>query len=545
MRRHVTVGVVVATAVALGAVWFVLARGDLPLLPVTAGNPATRATAAKQTLPATTRIVQRGDRIAVATAPPDVTTLSHAVDDPIARHYSIRLRVLDRDTGRELTGVLVIANPELPAEDPADANLFARGDSPLQLPDQLVNDEDPLDLFVRARGYAWQRLVVQGPWDRDVWLSRAGSIEVTVPSLPENTPAVVRVRRVFDRARKPDGVSTGRWQRMLRVGGDVVREAMAVVGTPIRLLHLAVASYVVTLELGTQDEPLVLAQSTIDVADGATCRVKLAASPSALPLRIAVTGTLHVPEGWPRARFVTVRPTSDANAWNYNRDSLRSDDPGRMGWGPLQLVPGHYEILVDPLEYVFTADIGPGPTQHLDIVLPPPMTVRVRVVDDETGNLVPDCNIHGAGQWPLNWDSDNKVDPRGIIRLLPGRHHLSTWPDEAVFCPVEIDVDIDPGAVNVPDIVMRAPRVSGVAVTLREGGALLPWDPSWRLDLIDSSGISGRGGWISDGRITSRGPGSYSLLVEDVDGYEPIPPQSVTLARGGWTKIEIPVRRKP
>jgi hypothetical protein len=91
------------------------------------------------------------------------------------------------------------------------------------------------------------------------------------------------------------------------------------------------------------------------------------------------------------------------------------------------------------------------------------------------------------------------------------------------------------------EVVLRTTRACGVRVTLRDGEVDLPRDLRWSVALRNADGSDASSDTSNENWVTAL-PGIYTLLVEDVEGCEPIAPRRVVVESAKWTDVTIPVQ---
>jgi len=82
-----------------------------------------------------------------------------------------------------------------------------------------------------------------------------------------------------------------------------------------------------------------------------------------------------------------------------------------------------------------------------------------------------------------------------------------------------------------------------------EGGQSLPYDlVEKKLEVKEVEGSGRVNGWQGDKsstRLTLSHPGLYEITLSKLDGYEPLPPVRLQVARGQFLEHAIELRREP
>ncbi|HEU4419741.1 MAG TPA: hypothetical protein VFT55_12450 [Planctomycetota bacterium] len=460
-------------------------------------------------------------RVPLTQSEPAATTESAQDLEP----QPIVLHVLDRDTDRPLAGAIVARGPSgwcIPQEGAWEVDVIAEGTSPLAIPANVVCDAEATTLLVRAAGFAWRELHVQGSSPRTIRLARAGELEVVVDGECIEG-AFVCVRRAIDSRQRPAGMSEERWDELTRCGGELVRAAEWKDNLPLSFASLAAGDYVVRVEYGFA----VLAASPVVIMDGALQRVKLSPRRSLLLHMVRTSVTVQLAPGWHRP--IEMLFDLPDHAYIIEHRVTQQPCPGGGSFQfELDLPVGRHEVHFLGFGYHTSCDVGPTGQPPLQFEVPAPARLLVDVVDSETGErLQPYIHVGANGY--------TRFRSGEVVVLPPGRHEVFTSDDDYLTARAEVEVTPAGG-----ELVLRTARVCGVKVTLREGDVDLPQNPGWALSLRNADGSNGAISWCSDNTITAL-PGTYTLLVEDVDGYEPIQPRTVVVEAAKWTAVTIPI----
>lgn len=451
----------------------------------------------------------------------------------------ITLNVRDSVSMQHVTRVVVRQVPWSGWWTPDDSQIVACGDSPLAVPVAAIDRDQGSRWAVSAPRYAREEMTISAHADRDLWLSPGGSITVMAPDVDLRCDARLQLRRA-DMASRPIGMSAQRWMAMrsraidgeftmgVTPGGRVVWE-----GVPCH-------DYNVNLELR---DGTIIASSPVSVTPGTMSNVALFMPAGfALPARNCIVIRLletHSPEEAGVARGVYLSTESRSAFWN-------SPSPGE--WVPMQkgergfksdrllMAPGVYEAVVAPLGYRTQVRVSDEPEQYVDLLFPQNAVVNVSIVDAESGRCVEGrIDLQGV---PGGWSWVAGMD----MLVAPGRHRIWARTDDVLYGLARVDVDLLSG-LNDP-VVVHVVRIGGVAVTLTENGKGLPWDESWTTRCESAESRESEVGYMGDGILAVKSDGYYKVVVEDLDGYEPMQPVEVFVRQGEWVRVAIPVTRR-
>ncbi|MBL8750954.1 MAG: hypothetical protein JNK78_17475 [Planctomycetes bacterium] len=469
----------------------------------------------------------------------EAPTLS-ADDAPIAlraRWFDpLRLRVVGSDTRADLTEIRVVqvADWELtgcthPGNHGATP-VLDHAVSPLTLPND--GSADTQSFRVHSPGYAWGAvdLSTAETGERELRLVPGGDLDVTIlGTAPEG--AVLRVRA----AEQDSPTGEFRLSRAL-----------------LRIDGLPVGRWLLTVEKGRWfQNPLQLGKATVEVARGAITPATITLSePAERPPMVQVQGTLTIDPAWGDDVSFRLEPMKEVCAWDeadvvFASDALTKIGEGRYRWGPRKALAGRYGVVVEVAGYRSIVHVGPHPTTDLDIVVPPPNEVRLRLVDAMTRAPIAHASPSWYFQPPEGWDkgwSHREIAETGDgwYRFLSpaGRIGINVEPEGYAWTMESRDVKPGPNEIEV-----SVKRVCGVEIVLKDGDVIVPWPISGESDIENVVTKTGVAYW-SGGKIAAKEAGEHTLTIGSIDGYEPIPPRKVVIPEGEWTKVEIALRRK-
>lgn len=454
-----------------------------------------------------------------------------------------------------------------------------KGDSPVTISREQLGDVDRQLFWVRARGYAWRRVILDITFggERTVTLEPESLLDVEIPPLDPGlgvrlvlyqprTGVWSDLVTTFDLAEQRrltiDGLRSGRYEVRAEIGDQLSWRMGSIETAP--LLH-GLLPYTSTV-------PLVLGSAELDLPSGETTHLSLEC---ASPLRgegVPFEGTLSYPKSWwyehasIRITPRVCQPPSREAPMGYGlaglpyRDgtgeliTLRyvQGDPEIRRWSAGRVYPGEFRVTVLPFQVSTTVTIGPEGETNVAIALPEvPADLDVWLVDDRTGKPRPDVALwHSSLARPTDGDEWVPVrrfgNPYFSIRTAPGARYFLGCDAENRYVLTPDHLDLEPGR-SLHEIRIRP--MCRVEVRVIEEGLLVPTDVVWlrrvriqRQDqpapVIDSfEAIDGRG------MIHIPEAGIYQVEFELILGFDPIPPQRVELRSGELTEVVVELRR--
>lgn len=371
--------------------------------------------------------------------------------------------------------------------------------------------------WIKARDHAWTYAVFDCALGGDyiVELPLAGGLEVTVAGWPDTTAGFIGLFRDADQKGEPVVVG-------------LTSEAKA------KIDDLAVGRY--WIGLGRSAGALSpVREGPIEVAPGVLRRVTVPYEPPA--------GDLHGPvslEG-----VVVVQPGPLPESLQLTVESLPARPPREVwtGWTPLPLnqdlqvqgqripwhltvpMPGEYVLEVSPLQVTRTLEVGPAGRSRIQIPLPELTTVRVELVEQDTGRP---ATLDSIG-WQRLDEGDTRrvarnvgtarVDTSGIARFIApiGRIEASCWFSEQYASAVR-ELTLVPGT-NELSISLRGR--CGIRLSLVRGEARMPWA---RQSFLDVQRVDGSPVILTFSRdlILLDREGKYSVNIMKLKGFEEI-----------------------
>ncbi|MBL8840017.1 MAG: hypothetical protein JNL90_00630 [Planctomycetes bacterium] len=524
----------------------------------------------------------------------------------------VTLHVIDRASGAPLPQVEVRCSElddhlrRLASTPSRSERLLTAGASPLQL---LPKRDWPRArvLVVEASGYAPETLTVD--WhsggERTVALAAATRLTVEVTGAPREERLYARLysresiasglergRRLLERnaASHPAGrsaamereldaatrlLATPRWSAVSLELMELLARLAPDRADPIdsqrrvTFTDLPISGWIVVIgSVAMFDDRFVHAVGEVELAPGDDARLLLAWQPTPTPLRVAVTGRVVLGPGWlasdmpalpDRIAIRSLDPFAEREV--SGRGRIHRLEPGpradTLHFALESLPPGEAVAWFAPWRYStrFVVPASPAGTAEVELQIPPPAVVTVRVVGSDVAQPLIPCwydwvaaddreGTIGLGGGESTQAIDGiftLVVPAAELALAVGSEPNTVWVDFTRHV-------VGSGATTI-ERTLREP--SELRVTLREGDAQVPLDGFDAFHCIQVHGKWVEGitraevrGADSSIRLQVNGEGPATLIVDGLEGYRPSEPVAVELVRGGTVAIEVELVRE-
>ena len=597
-------------ALGVAAWWLASAGRERPALePIAAGAARDEEAPEELALPTPVAAIAP-ERVEEAPRSGDAprTNDAPAATDPSKARRGFLLHVVDAKTGAELRDCVIRWQSKSDGEQsgfsadfPAGAPI-ARGDSPLRI--EAPREGPQLDtLMVAVDRYATATFEVEwtGGGERTVALEPGASLTVVVPGAASEGTVQVQVRRADWMEERLDAVLR-QTRRNVATGDELAPWLASHERALARLRRGAIGPEVdvdlaVALRLGRWERALQVdseGRATFDdlpvgrwivdasappdrpprgaaevvMTAGARVTIELPLhAPSKLPL-VRATGIVRFDAGWlesgmpPLPTSFEVRPSavSFIGPLAPGEEQLATLSAGdrreELRFDAGELPPGLVVARFGELFWSTRFDVPEAGSDSIVIVVPPPTRVAVRVFDASAPDVAIPFQVgweafDGAGSgagYPYG-DTRRSVDgspvdllvPRGALLLFAGTNtsdfFLNRSRHELTRASEEIAIELRAHAK--------------LAVTLRDGQAIVPCDHDWssRLYALDTRDQPLRIlCWETNSgspslTITFDRDGPARLHLEPVDGYAMVAPVPFELKRGETVQVELPITR--
>lgn len=393
-------------------------------------------------------------------------------------------------------------------------------------------------LTVGRHGYAWRNLDIdtRRAAEMRVELVPGGSLALSLVGPALRSGAHVRLN-----------LHTGRSARR-------EREYPVVANQTIHADRLPPGEYTARVELGNSHRrPLVLGETrfSIRAGDQSAATLRYAAVPA--PTVVPFAGTVEVPMGWKTNRFTVVAQFLGTKLPRKGRRGDRvslgkglepvAGSPGVFRFDFEGVQAGRYVLHFFPMRCVKSITIGRAGLEDARLSLPPPVTVRLRLVG-EREDLSPVSSFYWRAEMPSKslgtaWRSVSRNADRGLFEFEVPAGPIYIRPDNRDYQRREERLDVPLTGTEATYRLQPAYRVALKATT---GNKALNWEWSWpkRIESLDGGGkISS---WTRQEHalvfeLTS--PGRYRLHLGPVEGYEPVAPLDFEVSKDGTTEVRV------
>ena len=489
-----------------------------------------------------------GERRAVLESVPQHLPAGGYLELRVRWPQTTTLNVLDAELGHALSGIEVVARKSYgsdglshPGGYEADEVITKDGASPME----LVPDRYRRAYFVRAHGYAWGRVQLRADagGEQTVELRSAATVEVTITN-PSAAPgdAILRISPVPDRPldRRPapaaelplgsaprrtiEGLAPGPVAVSVEVGPWHANPVILALGQAV-LEGGRYASLELTLDVGG------VRKETVPLSGAIRVPAALRNEPFAIDIQPVPSSPLQ-----PRVRITTARMRQDA------------EDPGRLWFDAGDVRPGYYVVSI--LGTFFEIAVGPEGEHGIELQLPVPTEVIVRILDEGTGEPIHPAFVMCNSEAPSDVTvvagargRRDRVTGAYVFLLPPGPTDFKVRAD--TYLPQARKVVVGP---SPEEVTFHLRRRQGIKIVLKDGGAVVPLPLSTKIEIkaIDHS-RGAAGGAAHDGMTVTRyvpSFGRYEVKIAAVEGYDGIPPQLVQVEPGQVAELVVQVYRR-
>jgi len=314
--------------------------------------------------------------------------------------------------------------------------------------------------------------------------------------------------------------------------------------------------YEARAEIGAIDnDPLVLARAPVKLVAGRESTVRLELEEVASPGDpVPLGGSILFDDVWDADRFeIRVEPDDRRLEGRQKEVTLRrsdlrdaeplSDGRSRVEWSAGDLFPGRYRVVLLPAQVIRELELVPPGDTDVRLELGEACTLRLRLVDADSGDAIPEGTVFWGPQGKRSAASaEADEDGRLEIRTVPGE--LAVMTHISGYRGKRGSYLLEPGTIERELLV---PRGFGLRVRLLDGEAVIPIDP-WRLRVEPADAGTGKANaWSWDSaegsKILVTEPGVYRVEVPEIDGFAPVAPVTAVVPRGEIVDVEIPLVR--
>jgi hypothetical protein len=394
----------------------------------------------------------------------------------VERHQ-VQLRVLSAADESDLVGIEIWPGPysfptaiRHPGPEPAGEVVLRGGSSPVIIPAPKKAWRSALQYFVRAPGFAWNTIAIDhsASGERVVRLQPESSLEIQLIGNADWLDPEVRLW--------PPEAS--KWEAYAYSKGKPDEEGR------VLFTSLAPGTYKASVERGWADRRTSYGSATVTVEAGEQAALSIQVELPEQPVPVTVSGTLSIPAGWTRRDMKLVfAGESDTEKWltdelEHQESSMKVLPKGaageaRFAWSVELPLAGSYRVQVNPLSVRRLLEVPKGGLEGVEMVIPPPADVEVRVIDDANGEEIPVealnwsmPRVEGIVATPIYVATVNSVTgrvsfraPSGEVLITPKGYSLAT-----VERPPSFEVAPGPNVID-----LRVHRQIGVRFTFFDG----------------------------------------------------------------------------
>jgi hypothetical protein len=320
---------------------------------------------------------------------------------------------------------------------------------------------------------------------------------------------------------------------------------------------LALGNYSATVHRGGAPAAKVYGVAKFEVAAGQRTTATIEADRTATGKVASFSGSLTVPASWgARLIVLTFEGADEETRGMFAHAELSNFIPGLPMRFPATpaLACGRYVASVSPLSFHQHVELLPG-GGHVEITLPDPVEVNLRLLDDLSGKEITDAQV--VWSCPLRRGDGGpaevaRLDRRMFRLLAPPRGLLQVTPYAAGYITEEVRFDLPSSGVVEREIRLRS--VGVVIVRLQLDGTQYMDSGDVPVVLVPSKNPFGErsNGLIEGGHawIPEMTPGTYTVLVGSVPrskavpkGFAPIGRHEVDVKAGEISEVRIDLQR--
>jgi len=387
-------------------------------------------------------------------------------------------------------------------------------------------------VLVGCAGYAWERIEIDfgAGGERRLRLDPGGDLEVGLVG-----------------GDVPRGARLNLWRDGFRPFAQVTLEGE----NPILLRDLAPGACEARVEVGDWwSDPIRLAEAPIEITAGETTRILLRLSAPPELMLAPLAGTVVLPREWEvdrpqlQAKFLDT-PLDGENAYRYQNNLLRA--PGAEDtflWDLGDVQTGRYHLVVSQVEYAVAIDLGPEGATDVELVVPPPVTLRVFPRDTRTGEPAELerllwCCKRPEGSRSFGFERVDREPGTDAFEFRVPRMEIELFVSPGRYLSQNLTVDAR-AEENV--VTLEVSPASAIVVRLRASDTPVPWpSQTWPVetDLEGPGTMRSRGHRDGGLWFTLSEPGPYRFQPPTIDGFEPPDPVTFDAVEGETVEVFV------
>ena len=472
---------------------------------------------------------------------------------PVTGHFDLDVRILQSfalkvygaDGRTELDDVVVVrkrrADARLPHPDLASSKtevVTAPSPSPVDI---RVTTPERYVYFARAPGYAWSRVEVD-PFLGGVLtlqLEPGGELDIQLTQLGPERGKVLRLRRHVGKKREL-------YLELKRYDSQELMD-----GLPI-------GAYTITSEEPIRPDNMPVYGSTealVVAGETSSYQLEIARNPTFVPAPVA--GKLFVPEAWGDVEALTVVLTRidryglEGRYYEIPGSTFEVVDgvPRTFAWSLEEVMPGGFDVQVRPLSTHAFREVHGGGNRRLNLDVPEPREITVRVIDERSGDLADVDTLRWRGHPPQVTRSKIKglppivcedvlvmAETPGLFRFRAPQQPLILRLDSPAYLPIQADLD----AQTTEAKPWSARRTTGLRLRLLHNGEVVEWKGDAAVSAQQGDGQvigSRRFGEFRQYDVSAQG--SYRVELPIIPGYGQVPRRTVELVAGEVLEFDV------
>ncbi len=331
-------------------------------------------------------------------------------------------------------------------------------------------------------------------------------------------------------------------------------------GTAV-LAGLPPGTLLVSVEIGKwfEDSCTILGWTEAELEPGRRTEVRLALddAPVFEPTS-PLGGTFRLPPAWGELDVTLSLRPMDLPGTDFEDTILIplysmqpiAEDSGLYRWSAGQVIPGRYEAYVSSLATAWVLDVPPEGLPDVHLAIGEPAQVVVRLVEEETGQVVPLDSInwshpHPEGAWAGGSQWVEAGEDPGVFRFIApaGVLRIDLWSHEYTYSGTSgkgaAQAEVAPGE---NEITIELRRTCGLELAVDGVGDFDLHEGIRHLRILEVNGEGRAHAWTGGGgrlRITVSNPGTYEIGIHPFGVYEEFPPEIVRIPPGEFVEHTI------
>jgi hypothetical protein len=466
--------------------------------------------------------------------------------------HDVLLHVLSSADRRELEGVEVWPGPygiptavRHPGEEPQGEPIARAASSPVPIPPSSRAFRSSSQYFVRAPGHAWGSVAIDhaAGGERTLVLEPACALTIELIGNAEWLEPEVRLW-------PPDASKSAGYAFAAREPDSEDRAVFE---------FLPPGTYIASVERGWAGQRESYGRAEVSLLPGERAHVTVRVDLPERPTGVTAAGTLTLPSSWGVDGLkLVLSGEGETQKWAPERIELGwaamaalPDGPRaerRRAWRIELPTSGSYRLVVLPLAYRRLLEVPAGGLEGVDLDVPQPADVEVRVVDVDSGEQIEvesmywsGARVEGLRGGALYTAVADPETGRVRFRAPAGDIQVHTKGSTLMLVGRDGSFTVEPGP-NLLEVAVH--RQIGVRFAFKDGEAAVPWSWDWRLGAHRLDGQA-RDESRSIGMLWFQQEGTYELRSNGIPGYQSIDGTRFEVVAGqGVIEVEVQLVRE-